>query len=478
MRYTVDDSFISYRYAHNLVSGNGLVFNPGERVEGHSNFLWIVIIALFQSFGLNSLWVSKILGIFLSILNLLIIYRFSVYISGRKGFFYLLSLWLISLDIGFIRWSIAGLETQLFLCLLMLGVYYFALECETDRFPMSSIFFLLMSLARVEGPFIFLIALIYRIYIKRGRWASKDTIWTIIFLVLYFLYFSWRTLYYGSFLPNIYYAKTLGAWKQLIDGLVYIFAFIRDNGGILLFPIMLIPAVTRHNKAKYLYPFVGGYLIFIIYVGGDWMLDYRFFIPILPFIFILFQEGIRELSNTAFFKRRKFLLPTIVLLLIFSNFFNDYNKLFRSYFRQPCSLIKVFKGWKESPTKIYDRAKIGIWLKQFFPPNSLIAVEDCGMIPYYSELKTLDIVGILDPYVARLKGRMHRKYDTDYYFSRTPDCFILIRYCSLEEKSEIEWGAFADKAIYESEKFHKNYELIRAYYGKESELWFYIYKRR
>lgn len=35
----VDDAYISFRYATNLIHGHGLVFNPGERVEGYSNFL-------------------------------------------------------------------------------------------------------------------------------------------------------------------------------------------------------------------------------------------------------------------------------------------------------------------------------------------------------------------------------------------------------------------------------------------------------
>src|SRR5262245_14911733 len=40
----VDDAFISFRYARNLANGNGLVFNPGERVEGYTNFLWTVVL--------------------------------------------------------------------------------------------------------------------------------------------------------------------------------------------------------------------------------------------------------------------------------------------------------------------------------------------------------------------------------------------------------------------------------------------------
>jgi tetratricopeptide (TPR) repeat protein len=37
-RGLIDDAFISFRYAPNL----GLVFDPGERVEGYTNLLWVL----------------------------------------------------------------------------------------------------------------------------------------------------------------------------------------------------------------------------------------------------------------------------------------------------------------------------------------------------------------------------------------------------------------------------------------------------
>ena len=39
LRSLCDDSFISFRYARNLAFGHGLVFNPGERVEGTERFV-------------------------------------------------------------------------------------------------------------------------------------------------------------------------------------------------------------------------------------------------------------------------------------------------------------------------------------------------------------------------------------------------------------------------------------------------------
>ena len=43
--FLCDDAFISFRYARNLLEGHGLVFNPGEYVEGYTNFLWVLELA-------------------------------------------------------------------------------------------------------------------------------------------------------------------------------------------------------------------------------------------------------------------------------------------------------------------------------------------------------------------------------------------------------------------------------------------------
>ena len=40
-----DDTLISLQYARNAALGEGFVFNPGERVEGYTNFLWVALLA-------------------------------------------------------------------------------------------------------------------------------------------------------------------------------------------------------------------------------------------------------------------------------------------------------------------------------------------------------------------------------------------------------------------------------------------------
>lgn len=57
--WTSDDAFISFRYARNLVEGKGLVYNAGERVEGFSNFLWTMLIALGMELKLDPIDVTN-----------------------------------------------------------------------------------------------------------------------------------------------------------------------------------------------------------------------------------------------------------------------------------------------------------------------------------------------------------------------------------------------------------------------------------
>ena len=45
--YQLDDAYITYRYAANVIDGHGPVFNPGtEPVEGFSSPLWLLLLSL------------------------------------------------------------------------------------------------------------------------------------------------------------------------------------------------------------------------------------------------------------------------------------------------------------------------------------------------------------------------------------------------------------------------------------------------
>ncbi|HEU5076639.1 MAG TPA: hypothetical protein VFU02_20760, partial [Polyangiaceae bacterium] len=63
MPFFADDSFISMRYAERLLEGKGLTWNDGERVEGYSNLLWVLALALMSAPGLDMLAAARLLGV-------------------------------------------------------------------------------------------------------------------------------------------------------------------------------------------------------------------------------------------------------------------------------------------------------------------------------------------------------------------------------------------------------------------------------
>ncbi|HEX9668193.1 MAG TPA: hypothetical protein VGC93_01805, partial [Thermoanaerobaculia bacterium] len=58
----IDDAYISFRYARNLAAGEGLVFNPGERVEGYSGLSWVLVLAAGDALGAPPPALAKGLG--------------------------------------------------------------------------------------------------------------------------------------------------------------------------------------------------------------------------------------------------------------------------------------------------------------------------------------------------------------------------------------------------------------------------------
>src|SRR5262245_36290919 len=60
--WVTDDALITFRYVDNLVSGRGLVFNAGERVESFSSPLFVLLLAPLRALKADPFTASKILG--------------------------------------------------------------------------------------------------------------------------------------------------------------------------------------------------------------------------------------------------------------------------------------------------------------------------------------------------------------------------------------------------------------------------------
>ncbi len=471
--HIVDDAYISFRYAKNLADGHGLVFNPGERVEGYTNFLWVILSALSFLFSLAPETVVRIIGMLCGLGTIAAIIHFS---PADKCFPQLL--WMPALFLAvsppFAVWATGGLETPLFAFLITLGVLLAADGVQKERFPISSAVFLaLASLTRPEGVLIAAIVSVsaFLIMKKNSGFRKKWLLWNIVFAAIFLPYFIWRLSYYGFIFPNSYYAKVDVGGSQLKRGFFYLHGFLKITGYWLLTAFVGFIWVKRKKYLWVLSVVILLFILYIIYVGGDGLPMFRFFAPLTGLIFLLIAWSL----SGIFEKIQKWKSGrTIITAILLASWIFSMAHAFRGpAFDYVMQDIYEVSSWK----------KIGLWFREHAEPGDSIAVIPAGAIPYFSELKTIDMLGINDLTIGHKAthemGRMqagHEKHDVEYVLSRQPTYVILGIYGLepelLPPKQIIRPFYPAEIELLRSSKFHQQYKIASA---KTEDGYFYYF---
>ena len=220
---TVDDSFITYRYAENLAHGQGAIFNPGERVEGYSSPSWMLLLAAAIAAGLDPETVSKALGLISSLLLLWLVYR-ALRRAGVSGAGAGLAAISLGASYVFQLWSVAGLETNAYALLFFAGLALLAEPGLTPRTSLpASATLAAAALTRPEGIAFWGLGLALVALTKHPARMRSVGLYLLPGLAIG-AHLLWRTSYYGNLLPNTYYAKTGGGaalwtqgWTELRD---------------------------------------------------------------------------------------------------------------------------------------------------------------------------------------------------------------------------------------------------------------------
>ena len=111
----LDDAYISYRYAQNLVEGHGLVYNPGEAVEGITNLLWALLVAVGIALGFKANATGHVLGLVSGVAALLAVWDYArVALPRSRAWVAALAPWPVLTSVSFALWATSGMETALF----------------------------------------------------------------------------------------------------------------------------------------------------------------------------------------------------------------------------------------------------------------------------------------------------------------------------------------------------------------------------
>lgn len=421
-RFIQDDAFITYRYAQNLARGRGLVLNPGERVEGYTNFLWTVIQAIPEKLGWNTPRFGEILGLAVFVVAVAVILRLfrAMLRDETRAVFAVL---VLLANLSFVGYGTSGMETML-QTLLATGVG-FALMPGIDhrlgltvRRAAAGVLGGLALLVRLDTTVLvatwFVISLLWEWRASAaddpnsgpapegegsGRLgvAIRGALWMgVPVLVIVVPWLVWKYDYYGSILPNTLSAKTgASIWQPYAYGLFYLAGFGAWYGAFLL-----IGRWRKHRRSLFAIAgvapaavAVGIWCLYIVYVGADFM-EFRFMVPILPFLALAAAHLIDRFTSVW----RETALIAVLGLFSFSHHLID-------QWAFPVFTFSQLSHWPADYTGSWHQ--MGGILGRAFPGGlerrgqPVLAVIPLGVIPYYSELPAIDMLGLADPYVAK-----------------------------------------------------------------------------
>ena len=419
---TVDDAYISLRYAENLVAGHGPVFNPGERVEGYTNPSWVALAAGALLLGVDPVPVVKIAGVAVSLALLALLWRAlrraSISPPAAGGATLLLgSSYVLAI------WSVAGLETNFYALLLFGGL------CAVARHDGSagstarvSGWFAAAALTRPEGLAFWLLGCAWCL---RGIPPRRRALGTLAAALLLpalplILHSVWRVAYYGEPLPNTYYAKTGGGaamWEQGLHGLA---GFVGDPAHLpwlALAAAGLVLALRGPAKQRGAIVMAGAVIlhwIYVVSVGDDGLRVHRFHVPVLAPLAYL--AGLALGAEARWARKSAWLLTIATVAISQATFFGE----------QLPALKRGLSVYEEG------NVKLGRRLRVTHPAETRIAVAAAGAIPYYSRLNAIDMYGLTDRRIARAPFPADRssrmmKYDNADVLERSPDLIVINR---------------------------------------------------
>jgi len=421
--YYSDDGFIALRYAKNFVKGHGLVFNPGVKVEGYTSLLWVLLLFSGAKLGIDLVFLSRILGLIFSICTLVLTFHLSKLLStnSKSSLWNLLAPILMASSGSFACWGAAGLETSLFTFMFSLSFY----TVFKKKYLLAALLTGLLVISRPEGNLFALLLGTYVLYVTRHENKKIWIQWLSIGALFLTAPFVFRYFYYGDWLPNTYYAKSGDLTTQLSMGWQYLIDFGADHESlvVLLF-VLLFFLIKGNNHLRFLSFTSIIWISVVVWEGGDGLPMYRFFIPILPFIFCLYTAFFQLSLTTLNQRSTKF--PWIFLI------FSLIGLLLWVHSSVPTKHYRYQNYHYQKNIEIPLWISVGKWFHKNAKKGETIATVPIGAISYYSEMVIYDMLGLTDKHIAHIKPSKketfwagHLKHDGQYILNLKPTYLLL-----------------------------------------------------
>ncbi len=408
----IDDAFISFRYARHLASGHGLVFNLNEpAVEGYSSLAWVLILAAGARLGLALPALSQGLGLLLGIGTLLVLARRSL--PAAAG---------LALSLPWLYHTLIGLETCLMTFLVTVLVCF---PPDTLRRRAAGIAAAaLLAVTRPEG-LLFVLVWAAAVHLADRRIHHFEIRLALAALAAFAAQVVFRLAWYGEWIANSARAKVLPLDIALVQGLIDLGYFVVLGCACGLLPLLAAAGAVRAARSAPDGRETLARALFLALLapalaasGGDSFALWRFYVPLIPTLFLAAAEGLESLLAARPRPARTIALARGLAAAVL------------------CAALTF--PWSRSLPDIQRESywvrhweDVGRRLAAVLPPGTTIALGPVGALPYRSDLRTIDMLGLNDSHIARVEPDRtyyypgHQRHDGPYVLSRRPDLIIL-----------------------------------------------------
>jgi len=421
-----EDAFIYFRYALQWAAGHGLVFNPGERVEGFSSPAWMAVVALGARLGGAPHVFARAAGLLCGVLTV----AATAWLARRLGAGRLAAggaAAALALDYWFLHWSQSGLETPLYALVLVLAAGAGARVLDGPGDPGARVdlaagaFFGLAALSRPEGlllPPAFLAIAWWR-GVPRGRLLRL----ALPALVPFLVYGLWRRATFHAWLPNtsvkLY---TLRLDRSLEQALAFV-----AYAGVVAIVLPAVACVVLRSRGRAIPGhaalwalIMGSAALFQALAGGDYRAGYRYLVPALPAAVAWAWWALHTVAEGWSRPARAAAAAGLLVSLVAGSGREwQAGRALRCLpetalarwsdpFNTPLGREGARGGWA------WDESRFGgEWILEHVPEGSLVAYGQMGKAPYLQLLRGRDVrffdtIGLVNRDVADLY-RMDRK---------------------------------------------------------------------
>jgi arabinofuranosyltransferase len=432
--FVCDDALISLRYVSRMLAGKGLTWTDGRPVEGYSNLLWILLIAVPGLLRVDLIHAARALGV-LGMCAIMFLLPYT-YLRAQpiRIIWFPLTVALLFLAAGapIAVWAIGGLEQPLYGALIAASIPLMYAVLERPGGGRRSVFALslvlgLLCLTRPDGPLFAAAAaaaLLLAGLLCARRGSLADAAAVLVGPVLFFAaQLAFRFLYYGELVPNTALVKlapsmvhAAGGWRYLSGGFKTLSPL-----SVLAVASLVALLVERRTRARGIYLSVVAvfWSAYVVLIGGDIFPAYRHLVPLMVVFAFALVDGLTMVCILVGSRPMYRYALVVFGLALFIPYVSA-----QLHDKQSQRAVRERWEWQGRDLAVTLRSA-------FFRQRPLMAVTAAGCLPYWSEFPSLDMLGLSDYYIPRHpppdigQGSLgHELGDGQYVLMSEPDLIV------------------------------------------------------